>query len=310
MLNVVLPGIFLFLALIAFGIGIFFKSYTDYNGDEIAIRGKAFASGAGIFALFAITLFFSSFTVVNATQVGVPVAFGHVGKPLDNGVHFVAPWTTVEEYPIRPITVQLTASDAVIARTADAGQMTVQLAARWRVERQDASTLYYQSRTGDLQSITDNIVLPNLRQAVGQIYSVTGNLDAISNRDKVAEEIRVQLNKQLSVYGITVDTVSMRSVEPDATTAATISQYAAQQQATRIATEATKTATIEAQRRLIEAQGIDAAGKAVSNLTAAQLAAVCIQVWQQTINSGLAKGVPVYTNPCSNTSSSLIVSAK
>lgn len=310
MLNLVLPILFLLLASVGFGIGAVKKSYTTYEKTEVPVRKISWIVGSVFLFLGLVSLFFSSFTVVNATQVGVPVAFGHVGKPLDNGVHFVAPWANVEEYPIRPITVQLVGQDAVIARTADAGQMTVELAARWRVERQDASTLYYQSRTGDLSSITDNIVLPNLRQAVGQIYSVTGNLDAISNRDKVAEEIRVQLNKQLIVYGITVDTVSMRSVEPDRITAATISQYASQQQATRIATEATKTATIEAERRLIEAKGIDAAGKAVSNLTTSQLAAVCIQVWQQTINSGLAKGVPVYTNPCSNSSSSLIVSAK
>ena len=255
-------------------------------------------------------MFFSSFVVVNATQVGVPVAFGHVGKPLDNGVHFVAPWANVEEYPIRPITVQLTGQNAVIARTADAGQMTVELAARWRVEKQDASTLYYQSRTGDLGAITDNIVLPNLRQAVGQIYSVTGNLDAISNRDKVAEEIRTQLNKQLAVYGITVDTVSMRSVEPDSATASTISQYASQQQATRIAQEATKTATIEAQRRLIEAQGLKAASQAAAGMTPSELQSVCMQVWQQVITKGIDKGVPIYTNPCSSSSSGLIVTAK
>lgn len=310
MFGTILIGLFLALGVIAFAVGIVKKSYKDYSGDEVNIRKPAFGIGAGLIVFGAIALFISSFTVVNATQVGVPVAFGHVGKPLDNGVHFVAPWTNVEEYPIRPITVQLTGQNAVIARTADAGQMTVELAARWRVERQDASTLYYQSRTGDLSAITDNIVLPNLRQAVGQTYSVTGNLDAISNRDKVAEEIRLQLNKQLAVYGITVDTVSMRSVEPDSATASTISLYASQQQATRIAQEATKTATIEAERRLIEAQGLKAASLAAAGMTPSELQSVCMQVWQQVITKGIDKGVSIYTNPCSSSSSGLIVTAK
>jgi len=273
---------------------------------------KAIGTGVSLGALVIgiIGLFFSSFTVVQATQVGVPVSFGHVGKPLDNGIHFVAPWTNVEEYPIRPLTVQLTGNEKVIARTADAGQMSVEIAARWRVEKQDAEKLYYQSRTGDLNAISDNIVLPNLRQAVGQIYSVTGNLDAISNRDKVAEDIRIQLNKQLIPYGITVDTVSMRSVEPDAATASTISLYASQQQATRIAQEATKTATIEAQRRLIEAQGLKTAASAAAGMTASELQSVCMQVWQQVISKGIDKGVPVYTNPCSSATSSVIVNGK
>ncbi len=273
---------------------------------------KMIGTGAslGFLVVGFVVLFFSTFTIVQATQVGVPVSFGHVGKPLDNGVHFVAPWTSVEEYPIRPLTVQLTGHEKVIARTADAGQMSVEIAARWRVEKQDAEKLYYQSRTGDLNAISDNIVLPNLRQAVGQIYSVTGNLDAISNRDKVAEDIRLQLNKQLVPYGIIVDTVSMRSVEPDAATASTISLYASQQQATRIAQEATKTATIEAQRRLIEAQGLKTAASAASGMTASELQSICMQVWQQVISKGIDKGVPVYTNPCSSSTSSVIVNGK
>jgi hypothetical protein len=298
-----------FLAVIgiaSFLLGTVKKSYKDYSGKDISIRTPSFIVGGVAMGLSLLMLFFASFTIVQATEVGVPVAFGHVGKPLDNGVHFVAPWVSVDSYPIRPITVQLTGDQKVIARTADAGQMSVEIAARWRVEKQDASKLYYQSRTGDLGSISDNIVLPNLRQAVGQIYSVTGNLDAISNRDKVAEDIRVQLNKQLVPYGILVDTVSMRSVEPDNSTAATISQFASQQQATRIATEAKKTAEIEAQRRLIEAQGLKSAASATAGMTAAEMQTVCMQVWQQTVQAGINKGIAIYTNPCSSSSPTVI----
>jgi regulator of protease activity HflC (stomatin/prohibitin superfamily) len=300
-------GLFISIISFLFCIG-FILAYLPNKNSESADFLKSAIPLSFIFSL--VVLLFSSIVVINATQVGVPVAFGHVGDPIDNGIHFVYPWVTVEEYPIRPITIQLVDGDAVIARTADAGQMTVQLAARWRVERQDASTLYYQSRTGDLDSISNNIVIPNLRQAVGQVYSVTGNLDAISNRDKVSEEIRVELNKLLSVYGIIVDTVSMRSVEPDAATAATISLFASQQQATRIAQEATKTATAEAERRLIEANGLKAAANATQGMTPSELQSICIQVWQQVISKGIDRGVPVYTSPCGSSGNSIIVDTK
>lgn len=260
----------------------------------------------GISLVTVLTFFFSSLTIVSATEVGVPVSFGYVGDHLNSGVHFVAPWTTVDKYPTRPVTVQLAGGEKVIARTADAGQMSVEIAARWRVEQKDAKTLYFQSRTGDINAISDTIVLPNLRQAVGQVYSVTGNLDAISDRERVAEDIRKQLNKQLLHYGIIVDTVSMRSVEPDNATAATISQYASQQQATRIAEEAKKTATIEAERRLIEAQGLKKAAQAAGGMSTSELQSVCMQVWQQVITKGIEKGVSVYTNPCANSSVSVI----
>jgi hypothetical protein len=293
-----------------FAAGFKFKEVKGSYDDVIHLRRWLWAGSAGLGFITVILTLFSTLVIVNATQVGVPVAFGHVGTPLDAGVHFVSPWVNVEEYPIRPLTVELAGDNKVIARTADAGQMSVELAARWRVEKQDAKQLYFQSRTGDLNAISDNIVLPNLRQAVGQVYSVTGNLDAISDRERVSEDIRKQLNKQLVPYGITVDAVQMRSVEPDANTAKTISLYASQQQATRIALEAQKTATIEAQRRLIEAKGLEAAGKSVANLTPSQLQVVCMQVWQQVITTGINKDIPVYTNPCSNSSSGLIVSTK
>jgi regulator of protease activity HflC (stomatin/prohibitin superfamily) len=265
---------------------------------------KLIGIGLAIFTLF-VTLV-STFTIVPATEVGVPVAFGHVGGHLNPGPHFVAPWVVVDKYPTRPITVQLTKGEKVIARTADAGQMSVEIAARWRVEKNDAKTLYFQSRTGDINAISETIVLPNLRQAVGQVYSITGNLDAISDRERVAENVRHQLNKQLSHYGIIVDSVSMRSVEPDNATAATISQYASQQQATRIAEEAKKTATIEAERRIIEAQGLKKAAAASGGMTSAELQSVCMQIWQQVITKGIEKGVAVYTNPCSNGNTSVI----
>jgi regulator of protease activity HflC (stomatin/prohibitin superfamily) len=281
------------------------EAKSDYSEVQNPKRLATIIS-ASLALVAGIVTFFSSLTIISATEVGVPVSFGYVSDHLNSGVHFVAPWTTVDKYPTRPVTVQLAGNEKVIARTADAGQMSVEIAARWRVEAKDAKTLYFQSRTGDVNAISDTIVLPNLRQAVGQVYSVTGNLDAISDRERVAEDIRVQLNKQLAHYGIIVDTVSMRSVEPDNATAATISQFASQQQATRIAEEAKKTATIEAERRLIEAQGLKKAAQAAGGMSSSELQSVCMQVWQQVITKGIEKGVSVYTNPCSNASTTVI----
>jgi regulator of protease activity HflC (stomatin/prohibitin superfamily) len=281
------------------------KKETEF-GDTINTKRIATITSAILGGIAAIMLFATTFTVVPATEVGVPVAFGHVSEHLNPGVHFVAPWTTVDKYPTRPVTVQLTGNDKVIARTADAGQMQVEVAARWRVEKEDAKTLYFQSRTGDINNISDTIVLPNLRQAVGQVYSVTGNLDAISDRERVAEDIRKQLNKQLAHYGIVVDSVAMRSVEPDNATAATISQFASQQQATRIAEEAKKTATIEAERRLIEAQGLKKSASAAGGMSSSEMQSVCMQVWQQVVTKGIEKGVTVYTTPCGNLATTVI----
>jgi regulator of protease activity HflC (stomatin/prohibitin superfamily) len=240
----------------------------------------------------------STAKVVGPTEVGVPVSFGNVGEPMQPGLTFVAPWVDVETYPTRPVTVELSGDSTIVARTADAGQMRVEVAARWKVNPQNAKNLYLQVRTGDDDRISQDIVVKNLRQAVGQVYSVTGNLDALNDRTKATRAIYDQLNEQLQPYGIIIEDINLRSVEPDEKTANTIALYASQQQATRIAEEAKKTATIEAQRRLIEAQGLEQSANAVTNIDADSAKILCMQIWQQVVGKGIEAGVPIYTNPC------------
>jgi regulator of protease activity HflC (stomatin/prohibitin superfamily) len=202
--------------------------------------------------------------------------------------------------------VELAGDEKIVARTADAGQMGVEVAARWKVDPAKAKELYMQVRTGDDDRISQDIVVKNLRQAVGQVYSVTGNLDALNDRTKTTEAIKQQLDEQLTKYGIVIEDVNLRSVEPDEKTANTIALYASQQQATRIAEEAKKTATIEAQRRLIEAQGLESAARAVSGISQEEAAVLCIQVWQQTVTNS---NTPVYTSPCAGVQPSIIVNS-
>lgn len=260
---------------------------------------------AGVILL--LLLGFGTVRTVGPTEVGIPVSFGTVGNPLQPGVHIVAPWVDVETYPTRPVTVELSGESKILARTADAGQMGVEVAARWKVDPTKAKALYMQVRTGDDDRISQDIIVKNLRQAVGQVYSVTGNLDALNDRTRTTDAITEQLSEQLTPYGITVEDVNLRSVEPDDKTANTIALYASQQQATRIAEEAKKTATIEAQRRLIEANGLEAAAKAVTGVTADEAAVLCLQVWQQVVAKAIDAGVPVYTNPCAAGGASSVI---
>lgn len=274
------------------------------------VRFGAIFVGGVLAVIMAVMLFFTSFKQVSATEVGVPVSFGTVGEPLDPGVHFVAPWVEVDTYPTRPVTVELSGDEKILARTADAGQMTVEIAARWQVHASKAKDLYLQVRTGDDDKISHDVVVKNLRQAVGVVYSGITNLDAINDRAKVSAAIKDQLQTQLNTYGIDVVDINMRSVEPDERTATTLAAFASQQQATRIATEAKKTATIEAERRKIEADGIKAAAAAVSGVTGTEAQVVCMQIWQQVVSKAVEAGQPVYTSPCGASATSVVAPSK
>lgn len=284
--------VILFLALL---VGI---ALVIFGKPETGVKGFGAITAVVALVLGLIIAGFTMVKVVGPTEVGVPVSFGTVSDPVQSGVHIVQPWVEIDTYPTRPITVELAGDDRIIARTADAGQMSVEVATRWRVLPQDAKELYMQVRTGDDDRISQDIVIKNLRQAVGQVYSVTGNLDALNDRTKTTAAIKQQLQEQLDVYGIQIDDVNLRSVEPDEKTANTIALYASQQQATRIAEEAKKTATIEAQRRLIEAQGLEQSANAVTNINAESAKILCMQIWQQVVTKGIDNNVSVYTNPC------------
>jgi regulator of protease activity HflC (stomatin/prohibitin superfamily) len=297
MFAAILIGILALILLVGLGFAIFGKDKEDrYSKTYYRVTGWI---AFGVSLLFIIIIAgLSMVKIVGPTEVGVPVSFGTVGDPIRSGVNVTAPWVDVETYPTRPVTVELSGDQVILARTADAGQMSVEVAVRWKVNPADAKELFMQVRTGDDDRISQDIVAKNLRQAVGQVYSTTANLDAMNDRTKATTAIKEQLQEQLDAYGIQIEDVNLRSVEPDAATAATISKFSSQQQATRIAEEAKKTATIESQRRLIEAQGLEQAANAVADIDADSAKVLCMQIWQQVVSKGIEQGVAIYTNPC------------
>ena len=297
MFAAVFIGIFIIAALIGLALAIFGKDSEDkYSKTYYRLTGWIVF---GVSLLFVVIIGAASMIkIVGPTEVGVPVSFGTVGDPIKSGFNVTAPWVDVETYPTRPVTVELAGDQVILARTADAGQMSVEVAVRWKVNPADAKELFMQVRTGDDDRISQDIVAKNLRQAVGQVYSTTANLDAMNDRTKATNAIKEQLQEQLDAYGIQVEDVNLRSVEPDAATAATISKFSSQQQATRIAEEAKKTATIESQRRLIEAQGLEQAANAVADIDSDSAKVLCMQIWQQVVSKGIEQGVAIYTNPC------------
>lgn len=270
------------------------RAYKEESGEPNIGKFVAW-----LFAgLTVVGLGFTTVTIVKATEVGVPVALGKVGAPLGSGVHLVTPWTRVESYPIRPVAVELAGDSTILARTSDAGQMRVEVATRWQVDPAKAADLYLQVRTGDDEFISESLVVKNLRQAVGVVYSRTPNLEAVNDRENVALQIQEQLQKQLDSYGVIVEDVNLRSVEPDEKTADTISQFARQQQATRIAEEGKKTAKIEAQRRSIEAKGLKRAARVFASVSPAQADVLCQQAWERMQAKALEAGNTLYTSPC------------
>lgn len=258
-----------------------------------AIGGSATVIGLTIAA-------FNMITIVQGYEVGVPVSFGKVGQPLQSGLHVVAPWTRVETYPIRPLTVP---DVKVVARTAQAGQVTAVAGARWSVVKENAGELYFQVRTGDEDEISRTIVDKALGQAIGNVFSGMPNAAAVNERARAELELKAALTELVAPYGIQVNSLFLRSVEPDAKTADSIAKLAAQQRATEIAIEANKTAEKEALRRITEAKGLKDAAQQVAGLTPTEVQALCALGWERQQQAATDASTSMYTTPCGGSAS-------
>lgn len=235
-------------------------------------------------------------TVVGAAETGVPVTFGRIGSPMSSGIHTKAPWTKVHGFPKRPLPVD---DMDVKVRSSQAGQFGVTVAARWHIDPAHATDTYLQVRTGSTGKISKDIVGKALGQAVSEVYAQMENVQAVNDRAGAQDRIRTALASATQRYGVQIDDVFLRQVEPDRVTADAIARYASQQQETKIARESQKTATEEARRRKIEAEGLRSAAAGIpSGVSDGQVTLLCAQAWERMATRAIAAGVSLYTSPC------------
>ncbi|MFJ3584752.1 prohibitin family protein [Streptomyces sp. NPDC090127] len=265
---------------------LFFVSRS--NGSKGLKLGALGAALAGAFALIA-----SMTYVVSAYEVGVPVAFGKVGQPMTSGMHVKSPFTDVTTFSTRPVDLNLSDKDVVEVRSSQGGVMEVEVTVKWAVTPAKAVELY--RLAGSEESIQQRLVYPDSREIVRNVFArYTSEQGYASDREKINAEIGTLVTERLAPRGIAVTAVNLRNVKPSASLQTQIDRKIQQQQATERATEASRTAKAEADRRRIEAEGIARANKILNeSLTDKVLMNQCIDAYKE----AAAKN-PVYAVPC------------
>ena len=226
----------------------------------------------------------SSVRLVNATEVGVPVALGKVGTPLRAGVHVVAPWTEVSAFSIRlqqsdmsqtPGEGDRVGNDGVEVLSSEGGRMVLDITVRYAIEADSAGALFRQ--VGSMDGIKERIVRPDVRSKLRDVYSrYTAEEGYASSREKVAAEAEAAVREKLSPFGIVVDAVKVRNISLEANLQSQISaKLEAKQAAERAAIEQGRAKTEAETRRLVaetdaQANVIAAKGQAEANTVLAQ----------------------------------------
>lgn len=253
--------------------GIFVKG-DDGRSFDNGLTSQAVGAVSWALATVGILLIsFSCFTSVNAGQVGVPVVYGSV-QPyfIPEGLHPVNPFASVKEMSVRSQTYtmvsaegegQVRGDDSIFAQSSDGVVLTLNVSIVYKLVEADAPWVYRHLGT----DYADNIVRSAARSAVPDSTSQFTFEEAYaSKRAEMAERIRTRMstsiNEILRQYpgfsgaGVVIQQIFIREVKPSAQLLTAIEQkMTAQQQAQQMDFTLDKERK-EAQRKAIEAQGI------------------------------------------------------
>lgn len=198
-------------------------------------------------------------TVVGARQLAVQVLFGKVqGPPLGAGLHWTAPWNTVEKFDASVQTMkyyQDEKDDDGTCLTVRLGNNTpacVDVTVQWNIDyRGDVTDLYLRYKTFD--NIHDNLVRRQLGSALNEVFGDYDPLAAINSTDDVPTAttktlqggVKSALQSDLGT-GITVDDVVIPLVHFDPDTENRLRSFQQAKADTRIAKQNEQTAAAQA----------------------------------------------------------------
>ncbi|MGD0830718.1 MAG: prohibitin family protein [Terracidiphilus sp.] len=212
-------------------------------------------------------------TSVSAGQVGVPVIYGSV-QPyiIPEGLHTINPFASVTEMSVRSQTYTMVSAenegevkgdDSIFAQSSDGVVLTLNVSIVYKLVDADAPWVYRHLGT----DYAGNIVRSAARSAVPDSTSQFTFEEAYaSKRAPMAEMIRTRMNASIneilrqysgfSGAGVVIQQVFIREVKPSAQLLTAIEEkMTAQQQAQQMDFTLDKERK-EAQRKAIEAQGI------------------------------------------------------
>jgi prohibitin 1 len=248
-MNLFLLGVFIALALVVLG-----KNVPQLAGMRWLLAG----------VVLVVFLVPSAVRMVPAGHVGVLVLFGKVYGSIPEGVHLVNPAVTMELMSVRTKEV----FEHAEAPSKEGLNVTLEVSCLYHLLADQADRVYRQIGA----NYEEVVVKPQFRSA---IRGVTVRHEAkdlyTSSRELIANEITQDLEEDLRQRGIMVEKILLRQISlPKAVVEAINSKLAADQDAQRMQFVLAKEKQ-EAERKRIEAQGIQDFQKIVSQGLSDQL---------------------------------------
>lgn len=244
------------------------ESLSSYGRQQVQQTSRWFTwGGVVLLALFALFTVVNSVTIVDARAVAVKVAFGQYKDTLQNGAHFKEPWASTEEFSTRLQPVDLTdkdgsKGDAVSvtfsapdevdgvdeksAKVAGGGKGVINAVVRWQIADNagpnGAKALWTKYRTFD--DVRDTLVVSESQQAILDVANDYTAGYASVNLAELGDKMEANLSERLTQYGIVVDSVSIKGIDLDGATSASLQKIIDNINKTAAAAEEQKAARI------------------------------------------------------------------
>ncbi|KGK97940.1 hypothetical protein LI82_09310 [Methanococcoides methylutens] len=226
----------------------------------VALRGAAIV--LTILIIFSV-VFGSIFVSIGAGEVGVKFSqFGGVqDDELGEGLHIVPPWVSVTKYSVRSEVYTMSArtsegevvgDDQINALTNEGLTLGLDISVRYRLVAEDASEVHKKLGTG----YAEKIIRPTIKSVIREVVSRNTAMEVYGEqRELVATEMVEEMEAALLEDGIIVEEVLLRNVRlPEKVADAIESKLQADQEAQRMVFVKQKE-QLEAERKIIEANG-------------------------------------------------------
>ncbi len=293
--------VFIFVGVIAVLLGavVPLTPKTNRNRGGFGLR-KLLSGLFGVFVVLAVaTLFMSSFRVIGAKQIGVPVTFGKPsGTVLHNGWNWKNPATAVHVFDASLQTEQYSsdkedAGGPIQVRLFTGSVANVNVTFQWRLADDDSVTQVYLNYK-DPERIDNFLVKRALQQALNEVFESYNPYAAliaaqntaqntpgtqqvsISYTDLQANALKT-LKEELDKQGVEAVSLTIASIAYDGNTQHELDALGTAIAQTQVAIQAEKTAKAQA-----------AANKTLndSQATPTTLQQLCIQTTQKVLEEG------------------------
>ncbi len=280
------------------------RNYEPDNTRLATVVGLVLIAG-GLF-----TVMWDSFTIVPARNVGVVNTFGKAEGALDNGFHWVKPWSSVEtiDATVQNINLSADAKNCITVRLANQTTACVDVTVQWNIDQKANANELWQRYRGNNDDVVGNVgrnvVERELRRSLNVVFETYNPLSVLAagatpqvKTDDLAASALGEMKGHVDA-GIVVDTLRISVVHYDDTTQQKLNGFAQALADTQIATQQKLTAEQQKQANdLLAAASSNDAGVKYQN---------CLNLLKDLAAKGQLQNLPPTFN-CGSDSTPVIV---